>query len=82
MRRDLPTEYSGLEASKIVIVPVPYDQTSTWLKGADKGPAALIGASANIELSDIETDSEVDKVGIFTDRPVEEKSSPEIPNCG
>lgn len=62
----LPEEFSKLESSKIVILPVPYDGTSTWIKGADKGPAALIEASENMEIYDIETDSEVHKKGIFT----------------
>ena len=47
---DLPREYSGLADASIVIVPVAYDGTSTWVKGADKGPAAIIEASANMEL--------------------------------
>ena len=63
---DLPEEYSNLSDARIVIVPVPYDQTSTWIKGADKGPAAIIEASANMELYDIETDCEVYRKGIFT----------------
>jgi agmatinase len=63
---DLPGEYSNLRGARIVIVPVPYDQTSTWIKGADKGPAAIIEASANMELYDIETDCEVYRKGIFT----------------
>jgi len=62
--------------SKIVILPVPYDKTSTWLKGADKGPNAIMEASANLEMYDIETDSEVYKKGIFTENPVKEDSSP------
>lgn len=74
---DLPKENSGLAGSKIVVVPVPYDGTSTWIKGADKGPKAIIEASANMELYDIETDSEVYKQGIFTDKFITEKSSPE-----
>ena len=74
---DLPREYSGLADASVVIVPVAYDGTSTWGKGADKGPAAIIEASANMELYDIETDSEVYKKGIFTDEPVSEKSSPQ-----
>ena len=68
---DLPEEYSALANAEIVIVPVPYDQTSTWIKGADKGPAAIIEASAHMELYDIETDSEVYKKGIFTAEPVD-----------
>jgi agmatinase len=63
---DLPGEYSNLRDARIVIVPVPYDKTSTWIKGADKGPAAIIEASANMELYDIETDCEVYRKGIFT----------------
>jgi agmatinase len=61
-------EYSNFEDSEIVILPVAYDGTSTWVKGADKGPEAMITASANMELYDIETDSEVYKHGIFTER--------------
>ena len=73
----LPREYSNLAGAQVVLIPVPYDETSTWIKGADKGPAALIEASANMELYDIETDCEIYKIGIFTDKPIEEKSSPE-----
>jgi len=73
----LPQEYSAPQSARVAIVPVPYDGTSTWLKGADKGPQAIIEASANMELYDIETDSEVYRKGIFTDRPVEQKLSPE-----
>ncbi|MFA5843162.1 MAG: agmatinase [Candidatus Gracilibacteria bacterium] len=67
---NLPARYSGLKSSKVVIVPVPYDGTSTWGKGADKGPAALLDASANMELYDIETDSEPYTIGIHTDKPL------------
>lgn len=72
---DLPPVFS--QKGRIVILPVPYDETSTWMKGADKGPEAMIAASANMELYDIETDSEVYKLGIVTDKPVLEKSTPD-----
>jgi agmatinase len=73
----LPPQYSGAADSRIVIVPVPYDGTSTWVKGADKGPAAILKASANLELYDIETDSQVYLDGICTDEAVTEDRSPE-----
>jgi len=63
----LPEEYSDPENAGIVIIPVAYDGTSTWIKGADKGPTAIIEASANMELYDIETDSEIYKKGIYTE---------------
>jgi agmatinase len=66
----LPEEYSNPNDAAIVIIPVAYDGTSTWVKGADKGPAAVIQAAANMELYDIETDSEVYKKGIFTEETI------------
>jgi len=62
----LPEQYSQYEKSKIVILPVSFNKTSTWLKGSDKGPRAIIDASRNLELYDIETNSEVYIQGIFT----------------
>ncbi len=73
----LPPEYSGAAGSRVVIVPVPYDGTSTWVKGADKGPAAILSASANMELYDIETNSQPYLDGIFTDEAVTEDRCPE-----
>lgn len=70
-------EFSTLEKSKIVLIPVPYDGTSTWLKGADKGPEAFLKASENMELFDIETETEVYKQGVFLHPAVTENSSPE-----
>ena len=60
-----------MEHAKVVVVPVAYDRTSTWLRGADKGPAAIIEASGHMELYDIETDSEVYRQGIFTAQAVD-----------
>jgi agmatinase len=58
------------ETSSIAILPVPYDGTSTWMRGSNRGPQALLDASANMELYDIETNSEVFKHGIVTMDPV------------
>jgi agmatinase len=74
---DLQDEYASLDKAEIVILPVPYDGTSTWQKGADKGPEALIEASRHMELYDIETDSQVYLKGIFTAEPAEVDASPE-----
>ncbi len=74
---DFPKEYSNFEKSKIVILPIPYDGTSTFVKGADKGPQAIIDASDSLETYDIETNSEVYFNGIHTLSPIFEKESPE-----
>ena len=74
---DLPKQFTEESTAKVAILPVPYDGTSTWIKGADKGPEALLEASANMELYDIETDSEVYKIGIYTAPAVRVNKSPE-----
>ncbi|GAF02271.1 agmatinase [Saccharicrinis fermentans] len=61
----------------VAVLPVPYDGTSTWVKGSDKGPAALIEASGTLEMFDIETGNDVSKKGIYTLPPVIEDRSPE-----
>lgn len=63
--------------SKIIIIPVPYDKTSTWMKGSDKGPDAVMEASVNLEFYDVETQTEVHQRGIHTIDPIEENRSPE-----
>ena len=73
----IPQKYAALETSKIVLIPVPYDGTSTWQKGADKGPKAFLNASENMELYDIETETEVYTQGIFLEEPIVENASPE-----
>ncbi|MCU4177688.1 agmatinase [Carboxylicivirga sp. N1Y90] len=65
-------------AARIAILPVPYDGTSTWIKGADKGPEAIIEASGTLEMLDIETGTNVSKKGIFTMYPITESQSPEL----
>ncbi|MDP4183945.1 MAG: agmatinase [Bacteroidota bacterium] len=74
---DFEEKYTEREGAQVAILPVPYDGTSTWIKGADKGPEALLDASYNLEFYDIETDSEVYLQGIYTHEPVTEASSPE-----
>lgn len=73
----IPDKYARLDDAKVVLIPVPYDGTSTWGKGADKGPDAFLEASENMELFDIETRLEVYKKGIYLAPAVSEDASPE-----
>ncbi len=74
----IPDQYAKIDNAKVILIPVPYDGTSTWKKGADKGPEAFLEASTHMELYDIETDTEVYKQGIFVTDAVTENTSPEI----
>ena len=81
---ELNRNYAGIAideanyaSSRAVILPVPYDGTSTWGKGADKGPDALLEATENMELYDIETQTEVVREGIHIHEAIAENDSPE-----
>lgn len=73
----IPESLAQPENAAISIIPVPYDGTSSWGKGADRGPEAFFHASENMELYDIETDSEVYHRGVYIAPAVTEDSSPE-----
>lgn len=68
---DLPDDVGDQTRAAAAILPVPYDATSSWLKGAAGGPAALLDASQYVEVWDIETRSEPWRRGIATLTPVE-----------
>ena len=74
---DVGSGYKERKSSKIAILPVPYDKTSTWIKGADKGPLAILEASHQLETYDIETGREVYIRGIHTCDPVITDDKPE-----
>ena len=57
---------SGLENSKVVILPVPYERTVSFGRGTSKGPHSIIYASRSIELYDDELGCEPFEAGIHT----------------
>ncbi|GJM19006.1 MAG: agmatinase [Phycisphaeraceae bacterium] len=65
------------DTDSIAIIPVPYDKTSSWVKGADKGPAAIIDASGYVEWYDIQTRSQIHERGIATRDAIECDDGPE-----
>ena len=71
------SEYVTPESSEVLLQPLIYDGTSTWGKGADRGFAAFLDAAENMELYDIETDSEVYRRGIALLDPLQDFDSPE-----
>ncbi|MEI8175679.1 MAG: agmatinase [Candidatus Omnitrophota bacterium] len=62
----LGDEYSNLKRAKIAILPVPYERTVTYKKGAAAGPRAIIDASIHLEKFDEQLNQETFKVGIHT----------------
>jgi agmatinase len=67
---ELPDELANPETARAVILPVPYDRTATWKKGADRAPEAILEASHHIELYDVVTGVEPCSWGIATLDPI------------
>jgi agmatinase len=63
--------------AEILLQSIPYDGTSTWGKGADKAFNAFLEASENMELYDIETNSEVYTKGVHILPELKNEKSPE-----
>ena len=68
-----PAQFIGSEAqttyqeSKIVILPIPFERTTTYRKGCQNGAAAIIQASDQLEAFDIELEQETcNSIGIHT----------------
>lgn len=74
---DMDEQYARLENAKYALLPVAYDGTSTFVKGADKGPQAIIDASDSIELYDVQFEMEPYTAGIYTDRHGYDFSTPD-----
>jgi len=62
---------AGSTGARFTVIPVPYDLTATYGSGARRGPAAILEASANMELYDEETGTEPFSWGIATRAPLE-----------
>lgn len=59
------------ETSRFIVVPVPYEATTTYGKGAKNGPAAILNASEYVEDFDAE-------IGIHTLKPVSIQNLPSV----
>jgi agmatinase len=59
-------EEQDYDTAKVVVLPVPYDSTSTYKVGSREGPRAIIEASRHMELYSEELDTTISDIGIFT----------------
>ncbi len=62
----IPEEYARFDGARVVILPVPYDSTSSGRSGSREGPRAIIDASEEMELYDLELGREPYRAGIHT----------------
>ena len=62
----IPHELAEYDVSKVAILPVPYDATTTYQPGTRNGPRALIEASRCLEFYDEETGRNFSGIGVCT----------------
>ena len=67
----LAEEQSSPDNARAVLIPVPYDSTTSFRSGARDGPTAIIEASYGLEDYDGELDLDVSQVGIHTTAALE-----------
>lgn len=65
-KSDSPKEFLQYSSARVVVVPVPYEKTTSYGKGTKNGPRAICDASAQVELYDEELCLEPYKIGINT----------------
>jgi agmatinase len=62
----LEEKYSDYNFAKYCVLPIPYEKTTSYGKGTQFGPKAIIEASQQVELYDEELDREPYLSGIYT----------------
>ncbi len=67
----LDDEASAWDGARAVVLPVPYECTTSWGGGTRWGPDHILEASRYIELHDQELDRETADIGIHTLPPLE-----------
>lgn len=61
-----PDDDAGFAASPVVVLPVPYEATVSYMGGTRFGPRGILHASRYLELHDHELDVEPYQVGVHT----------------
>ncbi len=69
---DSPLPFLGADVAadyakaRVVILPIPYEATTTYRRGTENGPSAILDASQQVEYYDDDHDREMWPAGIYT----------------
>lgn len=61
-----PDVAANYDRANVVILPIPFEATTTYRRGCENGPAAILDASQQVEYYDDDHDREMWEVGIYT----------------
>ncbi|MDE3156771.1 MAG: agmatinase [Acidobacteriota bacterium] len=56
----------GLEQAKAIILPIPFERTTSYIPGTRNGPREILAASAHMELWDEELNVDIHEIGLHT----------------
>jgi agmatinase len=73
----LKEPFSDYDGARFAVLPIPYERTTSYMKGTSKGPSAIIEASGYLELYDEELDCNPAEAGIATLKPLRIAGKPE-----
>jgi agmatinase len=74
---DLPPELAAREGAAAVVLPIPYEATTSYVRGTARGPAAILAASSQVEWFDEIHGDEPARRGIHTLPPLDCGGAPE-----
>src|SRR3954453_9886898 len=57
---------ADFDSARVVILPIPFDRTTSYVPGTRNGPHEILVASSHMELWDEETQTDVHSIGICT----------------
>src|SRR5437763_11357187 len=57
---------ADFDTARVVILPIPFDRTTSYVPSTRTGPHEILVASSHMELWDEETETDVHGIGIFT----------------
>ena len=64
-------EEAPLSRARVVVIPAPFDQTTSYMPGTRFGPRAILEASRQVEFYDEELDREPHEIGVATLESIE-----------
>jgi agmatinase len=71
----LPPAQSDYRTARFVVLPIPYEATTTYMAGTREGPRAIIAASQQVELYDEALGRESHTAGVATLDPLEPEAA-------
>lgn len=66
---------NDIESARVVIVPIPFENSTSYIQGTAKGPEAILIASPYLELYDEELNTEAYHAGIYAIEPLSVSSN-------